>query len=92
MVILWGKRTANMPKDLAGSAGQRLKMLLHIPEELLERATVMIVRHDSSRDAPEPFDAVGIRVIGGGIHQIQVILEFGSVSSARAASPPQYGS
>gem|GEM_PF-6624829 len=30
--MLWSKRTANMPKDLAGSAGQRLKMLLHIHE------------------------------------------------------------
>jgi hypothetical protein len=51
-------------------------MLLHIREQQLERAAVMIMGHDSSRDAPEPFDAVGIRVIGGGIHQIQVILEF----------------
>jgi chromate transport protein ChrA len=31
-------------------------MLLHIREQKLESATVMIMSHDSSRDAPEPFD------------------------------------
>jgi hypothetical protein len=46
--MLWGKWTANMPKDLAGSAGQRLKMLLHIGEEHFKSAAVMIMRHDPS--------------------------------------------
>ncbi len=76
MILVRGKRTADMTKDLCGSPSQCLKMLLYIREQQLERAAVMIMGHDSSRDAPEPFDAVGIRVIGGGIHQIQVLLEF----------------
>jgi len=53
-----------MTKDLCGSPSQCLKMLLHIREEQFKGAAVMIMGHDSSRDAPEPFDAVGIRVIG----------------------------
>ncbi len=40
-----------MPKDLCGSLGQCLKMLLNIREQKLERAAVMIMGHDSSRDA-----------------------------------------
>ncbi len=30
MILVWGKRTPDMPKDLCGSLGQRLKMLLQI--------------------------------------------------------------
>ncbi len=75
MILVRGKRTADMTKDLCGSPSQCLKMLLCIREQQLERAAVMIMGHDSSRDAPEPFDAVGIRVIGGRVHQIQVLLE-----------------
>src|SRR5437588_7372088 len=75
MLLIWSKRTADMTKDLCGSFTQRLKMLLHIREEQFESAPVMIMGHDSSRDAPEPFDAVGIRIIGRSIHQIQLILK-----------------
>jgi hypothetical protein len=48
-----------MPKDLCGSLDQRLKMLLQIGEQKLKSAPVMIMRHDPSRDTPEPFNAVG---------------------------------
>src|ERR1017187_5902703 len=65
-----------MTKDLCGSLNQRLKMLLHIREQQLESAAVMIMGHDSSRDTPEPFNAVGIRVIGGRIHQVQMVFAF----------------
>jgi hypothetical protein len=75
MLLIWSKRTADMSKDLCGSLSQRLKMLLHVREEQFERAAVMIMSDDSSRDAPEPFDAVGIRIIGRRIHQIQLVLE-----------------
>src|SRR5260370_13550903 len=37
----------------------------------------MIMCHDPSRDAPEPFDAVGIGIIGGGIDQVQALLQLG---------------
>src|SRR5260221_7431551 len=70
-----------MTKDLCRSPSQGLKMLLHIRQEQFERAAVMIMGHDSSRDAPEPFDAVGIRVIGRSVHQIQLILELAEQTS-----------
>ena len=65
-----------MTKDLRRSPSQCLKMLLDIREQQLERVAMMIMGHDSSRDAPEPFDAVSIRIIGGGVHQIQMLFEF----------------
>jgi hypothetical protein len=43
-----------MAKDLCGSLGQRLKMLLHIREQKLKSAPAMIMRHNPSRDTPEP--------------------------------------
>ena len=81
MLLIWRKRTADMSKDLCGSFSQRLKMLLHIRKKLFERASVMIMGDDSSRDAPEPFDAVGIRIIGRRIHQIQLVLELAEQAS-----------
>jgi hypothetical protein len=50
MLLSWSKGTADMSKDLCGSFSQRLKMLLHIREEQFERAAVMIMGDDSSRD------------------------------------------
>lgn len=65
-----------MPKDLCGGLGQRLKMLLHIREQPLKCAPVMVMRHDPSRDAPEPFNTVGIRIISRRIHQAQMLFQF----------------
>ena len=81
MLLIWSKRTADMTKNLCGSFTQRLKMLLHIREEQFESAAVMIMSHDSSRDAPEPFDAVGIRIIGRRMHQIQLVLKLAEQAS-----------
>ena len=53
MILVRGKRTPDMPKDLCGSLGQRLKMQLHIGEQQLKRATVMIMRHHPSRDTED---------------------------------------
>src|SRR6266700_4055336 len=64
-----------MTKHLCGSLCECLKMSLHIRKQECEIAAVMIVCHDPSRDAPEPFDAVGIGIIGGRIDQIQVLLQ-----------------
>lgn len=75
MLLIWSKRTADMTKNLCGSLPQCLKMVLHIREEQFESAPVMIMGDDSSRDAPEPFYAVGIRIIGRRIHQIQLVFE-----------------
>lgn len=49
-----------MTKNLGRRAGQRLKMGLQVREQKVERAPMMIMRDHPSRDAPEPFDAVGI--------------------------------
>ena len=70
MILARGERTSDMPKDLSGSLGQRLKMLLHIGEQKLKSAALMIMRHDPSRDALEPFNAVGVRIIGRRIHHV----------------------
>ncbi len=77
MILVWGKRTPDMPKDRYGSLGQRLKMLLQIGKQKLKSTPVMIMRHDSSRDTPEPFNAVGVRIIGGRVHQVQMLFQFG---------------
>ena len=91
MIFVRGKGTADMAKDLCRSPSQRLKMLLHIREQQLESAAVMIMGHDPSRDSPEPFNAVGIRIISRGIHQVQLVLELGSANCARAGSQPTCG-
>ncbi len=77
MILVWGKRTPDMSKDPCGSLSQHLKMLLDIGEQQLKRATVMIMRHDPSRDPPEPFNTVGVRIIGRRIHQVQMLFQFG---------------
>jgi len=77
LILVWGKRTADMTKHLCGSLYECLKMSLHIREQECEIAAVMIMCHDPSRDAPEPFDAVGIGIIGGRIDQVQALLQFG---------------
>src|SRR6266566_1850439 len=71
------KRATNMPKDLGWSPSQCLKMRLQIREQKLERAAMMIMRDNSSRDAPEPFNTVGVRIIGRDIHQAQMLFQFG---------------
>ncbi len=66
-----------MTKDLCGSPSQCLKMLLHIREQKLETAALMIMRDHASRDAPEPLDTIGIWIIRRRIDQREVLLQFG---------------
>ena len=77
MILIWGKRTADMPKDLRGRPSQCLKMPLHIREQKREIAALMIMCHDSPRDSPEPFNPVGIWIIGRRIDQIEVLFQLG---------------
>src|SRR6266700_4725216 len=77
LILVRCKRTADMTKHLGRSLSQRLKMCLHICEQECEIAAVMIMCHNPSRDAPEPFDAVGIGIIGGSIDQVQALLPLG---------------
>jgi hypothetical protein len=47
-----GKGTLDMPKDLGRGLCECLEMLLHIGEQQLERAAMMMMMgHDPSRDA-----------------------------------------
>jgi hypothetical protein len=55
LILVRSKRTPDMPKDLCGILGQRLKMLLHIREQKFKSTPAKIMRHDPSRDTPEPF-------------------------------------
>ncbi len=51
MILLGGKWTADMAKDLSRGLSECLEMLLHIREQQLERVAMMIMGHDPSRDA-----------------------------------------
>jgi hypothetical protein len=42
---------------------QCLKMCLEVFEQRIERATVVIMRDQPTRDAPEPVNAVGVGII-----------------------------
>jgi hypothetical protein len=77
LILLGCKWTTDMAKDLSRGLGQCLEMLLHIREQQLESVAMMIMRHDPSRDAPEPFNAVSVRIIGRRIDQVQMLFQLG---------------
>ena len=66
-----------MTKQVIGGAGERLKVRSGISEQRVKVFPMMIMRDDAARDAPEPLDAIGIRVISRRVDQRQVIGEFG---------------
>ena len=76
-VLVWRKRTADMTEHVIGSPGECLKMGLYIRKQEVELAALMIMRDHSSRDAPEPFNAVRIRIIGRRIDEIELLLQLG---------------
>ncbi|HEX4204418.1 MAG TPA: hypothetical protein VHZ51_09520 [Ktedonobacteraceae bacterium] len=65
-----------MTKDLSRSASQYLKMVLQVRKQKIECATMVIMRDHPSRDTPKPFNAVGVRIIGRGINQMQILFQF----------------
>ena len=65
-----------MTKQVIGGAGERLKVRSGISEQRVKVFALMIMRDDAARDAPEPFNAIGIRVISRRVDQRQVIGEF----------------
>src|SRR6266851_5012143 len=75
--LIWRKRTADMLEHLCGSQGECLKMGLHICKQECEISPLMIMGDHPSRDAPEPFNAVRIRIIGRRIDQIELPLQLG---------------
>src|SRR6266699_932037 len=52
-------------------------MPLEIGEEQFEGGAVMSMGHEPSRNPPEPFNAVGIRIISRRIHQVYLLLQLG---------------
>jgi hypothetical protein len=62
-----------MAKQVVRSVGERLKVRSGISQEHLKVFALMIMGDNAARDAPEPFDAICIRVIGRRVNQIQLI-------------------
>lgn len=62
-----------MTKQVIRGAGERLKVRSGISEQRLKVSPLMIMRDDPARDAPEPFDAIGVRIIGRRVDQIELI-------------------
>ena len=91
MIPVRGKRTADMSQNLCGSLSQCLKMLLQISEQQLKRAALMIMRHDPSRDAPEPFNAVGVRIISRCLDQVQMFFQLGEHTAHEQGASPGVG-
>ena len=87
MILIGCKWTPDMTKDLRWSLDECLEMLLHIREQQLECLAMMIMRHDPSRDAPEPLNAVSVRIIGRRIDQVQMLFQFGEPDSRTSREP-----
>ena len=62
LILVRGKWTADMAKDLSRGQGERLEMLHYIRKQQLEGATMMIMRHGPPRDTPEPWEC---RLVSG---------------------------
>ncbi len=65
-----------MTKDLSWCVSQCLKMVFHIHKQKFERVAMMVMRDNSSRDAPEPFNAIGVRVVGRSVDKVQMFSQF----------------
>jgi len=66
-----------MTKQVVRSAGERLEVRSGISQQRFEVSALMIMRDDAAADAPEPLNAIRIRVIGRRVDQRQLIGEFG---------------
>ena len=66
-----------MTEHVSGRLSECLKMGLHIREQDLEIAALMIMRDRASRDPPEPLNTVSIGIIGWRIDQVQLLFQLG---------------
>src|SRR5947209_3589088 len=66
-----------MAEYIFGGLGECVKGGLYIRKQEIELAALMIMGDHSSRDAPEPLNAVGIGIIGRRVDQVQVLLQLG---------------
>jgi hypothetical protein len=85
--FIWRKRTADMTKHIFGSQGECLKMDLHIGDQEFESSPLMSMGDHPSRDAPEPFNTVGIGIIGRRRDEIQLLLHLGEPGSRTSREP-----
>ena len=58
-----------MTKQIIRGPSERLKVRSGISEQRLKVFALMIMRDDAAGDAPEPLDAIGIRVISRRVDQ-----------------------
>lgn len=65
--------TADMGKHGRGVVGQGSELRPQISEQLVEVLPLMVMGDGVAHEAPEPFDAIGIWIIGGRIHQSEAV-------------------
>ena len=73
--FVWSIWTADMTKQGKRGPGQCLKVCFNTGEQPLKVAPLMIMGDDAARDAPEPFNPMGIRIIGGRVDQVELLLQ-----------------
>lgn len=61
-----------MTKQVPRGSGERVKVSPDIGEQRLESLTMMMMYHDMTRDAPNPLDPIGIRVISRRVDEIHL--------------------
>jgi hypothetical protein len=66
-----------MTKNVGTSSSQCLNMRFQVRKQQVERAALMRMRNDPPRDAPKPFNALGVRVIGRSLHHTRRLFAFG---------------
>jgi hypothetical protein len=71
------KRAPQVPQDKGRLVCQGLEVHLDVLHQRSKGLPLMIVRHLTSRPAPEPLDPIGVRVIGGRVNEPQVVLQLG---------------
>ena len=76
-----------MTKHIFGSQGECLKMDLHSGDQEFESSPLMSMGDHPSRDAPEPFNTVGIGIIGRRRDEIQLLLQLGEPGSRTSREP-----
>jgi len=78
--ILWrliAKRAPQVPQDKGRLVCQGLEVHLDILHQRGKGLPMMIVRHLTSRPAPEPLDPIGVWIIGGRLYESQMVLQLG---------------
>src|SRR5262252_1588407 len=69
------KRTANLPQEEVWTLHQGPEVALDILQQGGKGGPLMIMGDFPSRPAPEPFDPIGLRVVGGCVYDPQVVVQ-----------------